>query len=69
MMMKCRDALHNLNEDGYVVLSDYLKGDPMRDFFFEEVKDVIANSRDATYKFGKAERIGSLSDNYQKTVP
>jgi len=64
--MRTESIKKKLKEDGYVVVRDYLKDEPMKEFFFKEVEDVLSSSTDVKYKFGKAERIGSLGENLQK---
>ncbi len=64
--MRREDVRERLKENGYVVLPDYLDDGKIKTFFFEEVQEVIDNSIDEAYKFGKAERIGSLGENYKK---
>tara|TARA_R100000808_G_C2155305_1_gene167413 strand:- start:8753 stop:9421 length:669 start_codon:yes stop_codon:yes gene_type:complete len=67
--MRAEDISEKLQEDGYVVLPDYLKGNPMKELFFEEVGDILSNSSaDKGYKFGKAERIGSLNKNSKNRI-
>ena len=62
-MSRVEEIKTKLSQDGYVVIQDYLANNPARDTFFREVNDTIINSKDTTYKFGKAERIGSLQES------
>lgn len=61
----CQDIIERLKQDGYCLLPNFLS-DSVKIGFIREVDDILENSRDDNYKFGKAERIGSLKENSTK---
>ena len=66
MKKESQDIVEKLRQDGYCLLPNFLSEASEKDGFIKEVDSVISNSKDDSYKFGRAERIGSLGSNSTK---